>query len=80
MFAIMVFLWCWSLLKIQLDKEKLKKGFIAFLILWFVYGVCMEFVQKYFVVNRSFDIGDIIADAIGCIIGFLFSWSRYLKK
>lgn len=80
MFALMVYLWCWSLLKIQSNAEKLKRGFIGFLFLWFAYGVSMEFVQKYLIVNRSFDTGDIVADAIGCVIGFLFSWSRYIKK
>jgi hypothetical protein len=40
----------------------------------------MEFVQKHFVTNRSFDIGDIAADAIGSIIGLFFSLGRYIKK
>jgi VanZ family protein len=40
----------------------------------------MEFVQKYCVVNRSFDIGDIIADSIGAILGFGCSYKTYLKK
>ena len=43
------------------------------------YGITMEFIQQYFVVNRSFDPGDIVADAIGCIIGYWFSF-RYIKK
>jgi hypothetical protein len=40
----------------------------------------MEFVQKYFINNRSFDEGDIIADAAGCTLGVLFSLKRYIKK
>jgi VanZ family protein len=34
-----------------------------------VYGIAMEFVQKYFVVNRSFDLADIVADSIGALLG-----------
>lgn len=36
-----------------------------------VYGVAMEFVQKYWIPNRSFDYWDILADTIGCLIGYL---------
>lgn len=35
-------------------------------------GVIMEFVQLNFVPNRSFDTGDILADALGCIAAALF--------
>jgi VanZ family protein len=44
-----------------------------------LYGTGMEFVQKYFVVNRSFEMKDILADAGGSLLGILFSL-RYIKK
>jgi VanZ family protein len=34
------------------------------------YGIAMEYVQRDFVANRSFDIMDIIADSAGAILGF----------
>src|SRR4051794_5111445 len=37
----------------------------------FLFGVIMEFVQKYFIPNRSFDGGDMIADLVGTLIGYL---------
>ncbi len=40
------------------------------------YGIIMEFVQKNWVPNRSFEIGDIIADTIGCFIAYLY----FMKK
>ena len=43
------------------------------LLLAIVYGTGMEFVQKYLVVNRSFDGADIVADAAGatrCLSGY----------
>ncbi len=40
----------------------------------------MEFIQKYFIPNRSFDIGDIIADGIGSAAGLLISLRMYIKK
>ena len=42
---------------------------IVFLV--FFYGVVMEFFQKAFIPNRSFDGGDIIADLAGGFIGYI---------
>jgi len=80
LFTLLVFLWCWSLLRYQMDIPGLKKGFIVIALLAFAYGVGMEFIQKYFVMNRSFDTGDILADAGGCIVGLMFSRRKYIKK
>lgn len=49
-------------------------------IIAFLYGIGMEFVQRYLVLNRSFDGGDIIADGIGALAGYLFSSRTYIKK
>ncbi len=76
----MVTLCCWGALKKTNEQGLLRKHFIVFTILAIAYGTGMEFVQKHLVANRSFDIGDIAADAIGSIIGLLFSLARYIKK
>lgn len=78
LFGFLVYLWCWFYFKT--NKKELKRIFLLISILALLYGVGMEFVQKYFIPNRSFDGGDIIADGVGCIIGFLYSWRRYIKK
>lgn len=44
-----------------------------------VYGIAMEFVQKYYVVNRAFELGDILADIIGCGIGWWLG-KKYATK
>jgi hypothetical protein len=40
----------------------------------------MEFVQKYWVPNRSFDVTDIIADGVGCFGAYLFIKRRIKSK
>jgi hypothetical protein len=40
----------------------------------------MEFVQKYFIPNRSFDLGDILADGVGSGIGAFIAGRMYIKK
>lgn len=79
MFGIMIFLWCWAIQRIVSDKTKLKNIFVFIALLCLAYGIGMEFVQKYLVNNRSFDTGDIIADAVGCVTGLIFS-IRYIKN
>lgn len=80
MFTMMVFLCCWAVYKTKKDRQKLFNYFLFFAITALVYGIIMEFVQKYYIPNRSFDIGDIIADGVGCIAGLLFSIRRFIKK
>jgi VanZ family protein len=38
-----------------------------------LYGILMEFAQEYFVANRSFEMGDIAADAAGSLIGYFLT-------
>lgn len=80
MFGIMAVLFCWGLSKQEIFPKKIKSHFILVGIFCLLYGIAMEFVQKCWVPNRSFDIGDIIADGAGCAAGILHSYKRYIKK
>lgn len=80
LFAVLVVGWCWALSGKQLPSVGKQKVFLIITIIALLYGIGMEFVQRYFVVNRSFDGGDIIADGIGALAGFWFSSRTYIKK
>lgn len=82
MFSIMVVLWClaWRSLKQNNDAGRLTRAFWTIAILCLVYGIIIEFVQKYFIPFRSFDVTDIAADAVGSLAGVIFSLKRYIKK
>lgn len=43
------------------------------------YGVLMEFIQKYFIPNRSFDIWDIAADIVGSFLAYILI-TKYVEK
>ena len=81
MFGLLVFLFCWGVQK-KLDGQKIKKTFLIIAFTALFYGIIMEFVQRYFIPNRSFDSGDIIADALGCFVGWWFAlkWGSSVKK
>ena len=78
MFAILVLL---VLLPMQFrsDSPLSLKTVFAVAIGALAYGIAMEFVQEYFIPNRSFDVFDMVADGVGCFSGVL-CWKYLLKK
>ncbi len=63
------------------DKNYPIRKSLTILVIACFYGTAMEYVQKYFIPNRDFDIYDIAADIVGAVLGFLivrltFSWFR----
>jgi VanZ family protein len=66
--------WSWA---IEISQHKHLR--ILFLLLVF-YGIMVEIVQHNFVANRSFDVGDWIADMVGGLLGLWFWYRRYTKK
>ena len=48
-----------------------------------LFGVAMEYVQKYIATGRDFDYYDMIADAIGCVLAYFFTVfvvKKYVRK
>ena len=45
-----------------------------------LYGILMEFVQRYFVSGRSFDLIDIVFDTFGSVAGLVVARKYYDKK
>ena len=82
MFALLVVLWCLAMRFYRAGKSSTYfiRIFRTIAIIFLAYGIIMEFVQKEFVPLRSFDSGDIVADAVGCAVGLIFSTKRYIKK
>jgi VanZ family protein len=65
----------------------LKKTFPRFAVIYLViaifstlYGVAMEYVQKYFTTDRDFDVWDMVADGTGCVIAYCFIQWQLKKK
>jgi VanZ family protein len=79
LFFVLVFLWCRAYIKRGLAIS-IKKIFFTIAILSTAYGIGMEIVQHYFIPFRSFDYGDMIADGIGSIAGYIISVNRFVKN
>ena len=69
LFGGLVFLFSFPFKKAIPLKSRFYISIVLFAIL---YGVGMEFVQKYFTVDRDCDVNDMIADAVGAILGYIF--------
>jgi VanZ family protein len=65
MFGGFVFLWNLYLSKRSSALRFLLKGFFIFYVIGNIYGIGMEYVQKYWIPGRDYDLADIIADMIG---------------
>jgi VanZ family protein len=57
-----------------------KKWYLLILFLGIAYGTVMEFVQKNWIPNRSFEIADIAADSTGCLLAYIYVLGKFLKK
>ena len=78
-FGVMVLLWCLPLLHRPVIEAALSKLFIRISIAILGYGILMELVQHFLILNRSFDLGDIAADAVGCLIGLIIVRDQWKK-
>ena len=69
-FGAFVGFWCFYFSRKIQEHEKLKVVFFCIFIAAAVNGIAIEYIQKYFIPNRSFDQGDIIADLLSAGIGY----------
>jgi len=72
MFALNVLFWGWHYETSGRDSRNLKLIFIAATAIMIILGIVMEYVQKYFIPNRSFDGYDIVADIVGSALAGLW--------
>ncbi len=72
LFGSFVFLWSFYYSEKSKNNNNSLRHSVIILIVACLYGTAMEYVQKYFIPNRDFDIYDIAADTVGAVGGFLF--------
>jgi VanZ family protein len=79
LFAGLVTFWCLPFIPRLEDEAKIRSAFNKITLAFISYGIVIEFIQGNFIPFRSFGLDDMIADAIGCGVGLLFS-RHQLKK
>ncbi len=78
LFALLVVLLCRPFYKSSINKRERLQYFIKIAIAASIWGLTIEFIQKYFVPGRSFDMLDWAADSFGALIAFFICRKFYL--
>jgi VanZ family protein len=71
LFASMVILWSLPFISRIEDSDRLSNIFIGVALAFVLYGILIEFIQGNFIRNRAMGIDDMLADALGCGVGFI---------
>ena len=71
LFGCFVFLWSFYIASRKDITNQLNRKLFRIFIIACFFGIAMEYVQKYLIPNRDFDIYDIAADIIGAAVGYL---------
>ena len=71
-FFILVLLFFWPFSRTTISESKKKKIFFTIILSAITYGIIIEFIQKYWIPGRSFELLDILADATGSVLVVVF--------
>ena len=80
MFGGFVFLWNLYEAKRLEEVGRLTRWFFLFYVLGNVFGIAIEFIQKYWIPGRDYDLADMIADMIGAGLAYGISNMWLLQK
>ncbi len=77
LFGSLAFSFFFHFEKLNSKKFKSVRAKAYALIFCIIYGIAMEYYQKYYVPSRGFDVNDMLADAAGAILALpLFNWTK----
>jgi len=71
LFSVLAILFFWGIVSTKPGIAN-KRTLVLIAVSALIYGIAMEFVQKYWVPNRSFDEWDIVADGVGSFLPVFF--------
>jgi VanZ family protein len=79
-FGLLVILFCWPFYNSTFNNKERLQYFIKIAFAVSVWGLTTEFIQKYFISGRAFDLMDWAADSFGALIAYLFCKKVLLKQ
>ncbi len=82
LFGGLTFFFCLAYFKSSLSHRQKINHFIRITLAAIVWGITVEFLQKYFIPGRDFDLLDWAADSVGALLAlwFCIRMLKYLKK
>lgn len=79
MFFVLTWLFYRPFKTMKMSVNEKQKWFFVIAVSAIVYGTLMEFVQLFFVANRSFEMADILVDALGAMLAFIIGRKRMME-
>jgi VanZ family protein len=73
LFMVMVLLWSLPMLHRIKLQSRLHSTLIGIAVAFIFYGIIIEVIQGRYIPNRSFSVADMVADAMGCGVGFFLA-------
>jgi VanZ family protein len=79
LFAVLTFLFMFPYLRSALSKQQKWQYCLKIMMAACIWGLATEFIQKFFITGRSFDLFDWSADCLGALIAGLFAKMRFVR-
>ena len=79
LFSVLTFLFIMPYSKSKLPTKNKWIAVIKIALSVCIWGLTTEFIQKYFIPGRSFDLLDWAADSTGILLALYITWKFYLK-
>jgi len=80
LFGGLTLLFCWPFYTSDFSTRKRISYFIKIAISTSIWGLTTEFIQKFYIVGRSFDLLDWAADSLGALIALWFCTKKFIKS
>ncbi|HMW26042.1 MAG TPA: VanZ family protein [Ferruginibacter sp.] len=79
LFAVLAYLFMRPVMRSALSDKEKKNWLIRITLATIVYGITTEYIQKFFIPGRSFNLADWLADALGGVLMFAWFALRFKK-
>jgi hypothetical protein len=79
-FGLLALLFMWPVALSSMHKKNKLQYFLYIAIATCAWGLATEFIQRYLVTGRSFDLLDWAADSLGALVAFIYCVKRYARQ
>ena len=78
-FMVMTALFSWPFLNSSYSSSDRKNYFIKIALATSLWGLTIEFIQRFYIPGRDYELADWAADSLGSFLGFIFSQKFFLR-
>jgi len=78
LFSVLTFLFIYPVSKLAMATAVKKNTAIKIALTAWIWALTTEFIQRFFIPDRSFDMYDWAADSFGILVAFTWCWKKYL--